>query len=128
MFAVIKTGGKQYRVVAEDILRVDRVEAEPGGVGNGLGERRHVAQAHVKALPGDRMDDVGGIADERDAIGDERARHRQPAREPPPRARPQVSEPLAQIRNSAHVPSQISWSHTNTNPSSPTAPTSSART
>jgi large subunit ribosomal protein L21 len=32
MFAVIKTGGKQYRVVAEDVLRVDRVEAEPGAV------------------------------------------------------------------------------------------------
>jgi large subunit ribosomal protein L21 len=32
MFAVIKTGGKQYRVVAEDLLRIDRVEAEPGSV------------------------------------------------------------------------------------------------
>ena len=32
MFAVIKTGGKQYRVVAEDVLRVDRLEAEPGAV------------------------------------------------------------------------------------------------
>src|SRR3984893_17627757 len=32
MFAVIKTGGKQYRVVAEDVLRVDRVEAELGAV------------------------------------------------------------------------------------------------
>jgi large subunit ribosomal protein L21 len=32
MFAVIKTGGKQYRVVAEDVLRIDRVEAEPGTV------------------------------------------------------------------------------------------------
>ena len=32
MYAVIKTGGKQYRVVAEDVLRVDRVEAEPGAV------------------------------------------------------------------------------------------------
>ena len=32
MFAVIKTGGKQYRVVAEDVLRVERVEAEPGTV------------------------------------------------------------------------------------------------
>jgi len=32
MFAVIKTGGKQYRVATEDILRVDRVEAEPGAV------------------------------------------------------------------------------------------------
>ena len=32
MFAVIKTGGKQYRVAAEDVLRVDRLEAEPGTV------------------------------------------------------------------------------------------------
>jgi large subunit ribosomal protein L21 len=32
MFAVIKTGGKQYRVAAEDVLRVDRVEAELGAV------------------------------------------------------------------------------------------------
>ncbi len=32
MFAVIKTGGKQYRVVAEDVLRIDRLEAEPGTV------------------------------------------------------------------------------------------------
>jgi large subunit ribosomal protein L21 len=32
MFAVIKTGGKQYRVAAEDVLRVDRLEGEPGTV------------------------------------------------------------------------------------------------
>jgi len=32
MFAVIKTGGKQYRVVAEDVVRVDRMEGEPGTV------------------------------------------------------------------------------------------------
>jgi large subunit ribosomal protein L21 len=32
MFAVIKTGGKQYRVAAEDVLRVDRLDAEPGTV------------------------------------------------------------------------------------------------
>jgi large subunit ribosomal protein L21 len=32
MFAVIKTGGKQYRVAAKDVLRIDRVEAEPGAV------------------------------------------------------------------------------------------------
>jgi large subunit ribosomal protein L21 len=32
MFAVIKTGGKQYRVATEDVLRIDRVEAEPGAV------------------------------------------------------------------------------------------------
>ena len=32
MFAVIKTGGKQYRVVAEDVIRIDRLEAAPGTV------------------------------------------------------------------------------------------------
>jgi large subunit ribosomal protein L21 len=32
MFAVIKTGGKQYRVVPEDVIRIDRVAAEPGQV------------------------------------------------------------------------------------------------
>jgi large subunit ribosomal protein L21 len=32
MFAVIKTGGKQYRVAPEDVLRIDRVAAEPGQV------------------------------------------------------------------------------------------------
>ncbi|MCF8475463.1 MAG: 50S ribosomal protein L21 [Pseudolabrys sp.] len=32
MFAVIKAGGKQYRVTAEDVIRIDRVAAEPGSV------------------------------------------------------------------------------------------------
>ncbi len=32
MFAVIKTGGKQYRVAAEDVIRIDRVEKKPGEV------------------------------------------------------------------------------------------------
>jgi large subunit ribosomal protein L21 len=32
MFAVIKTGGKQYRVVPEDIIRIDRVSGEPGEI------------------------------------------------------------------------------------------------
>ncbi|MBI1202372.1 MAG: 50S ribosomal protein L21 [Rhodopseudomonas sp.] len=32
MFAVIKAGGKQYRVAAEDVIRIDRVSAEPGQV------------------------------------------------------------------------------------------------
>jgi large subunit ribosomal protein L21 len=30
MFAVIKTGGKQYRVAAEDVITVGRVAGEPG--------------------------------------------------------------------------------------------------
>jgi len=32
MFAVIKTGGKQYRVAAEDMLEVARVAGNPGDV------------------------------------------------------------------------------------------------
>jgi large subunit ribosomal protein L21 len=30
MFAVIKTGGKQYRVVAKDLLQVEKLAGEPG--------------------------------------------------------------------------------------------------
>ena len=32
MFAVIKAGGKQYRVAAEDIIRIDRVTGQPGEI------------------------------------------------------------------------------------------------
>jgi len=32
MFAVIKTGGKQYRVAAEDKLKVEKVPGEPGDI------------------------------------------------------------------------------------------------
>jgi len=32
MFAVIKTGGKQYRVAAEDVLKVEKVAGEPGDI------------------------------------------------------------------------------------------------
>ncbi len=32
MFAVIKAGGKQYRVAPEDIIRIDRVSGEPGQI------------------------------------------------------------------------------------------------
>jgi large subunit ribosomal protein L21 len=32
MFAVIKAGGKQYRVAAEDVIRIDRVTSNPGEI------------------------------------------------------------------------------------------------
>jgi large subunit ribosomal protein L21 len=32
MFAVIRTGGKQYRVAADDVLKVDKVKGEPGEI------------------------------------------------------------------------------------------------
>ena len=31
MYAVIKTGGKQYRVAAGDVVRIEKLTAEPGG-------------------------------------------------------------------------------------------------
>ncbi len=31
MFAVIKTGGKQYRVAANDVITIAKLEGEPGG-------------------------------------------------------------------------------------------------
>ena len=30
MFAVLKTGGKQYKVAVGDILKVEKIESEPG--------------------------------------------------------------------------------------------------
>jgi large subunit ribosomal protein L21 len=32
MFAVIRTGGKQYRVAAEDVIKVDKVAGQPGEI------------------------------------------------------------------------------------------------
>jgi large subunit ribosomal protein L21 len=32
MFAVIRTGGKQYRVAAEDVIKIDKVAGEPGEI------------------------------------------------------------------------------------------------
>ena len=32
MFAVIKTGGKQYRVAADDLLKVEKVAGESGDI------------------------------------------------------------------------------------------------
>src|SRR6516162_8954862 len=32
MFAVFKTGGKQYRVAAEDVIKVGKVRGEPGEI------------------------------------------------------------------------------------------------
>ena len=30
MFAVIRTGGKQYKVAKDDVIRVEKLDAEPG--------------------------------------------------------------------------------------------------
>ena len=31
-FAVIKTGGKQYKVAANDVLQIEKLDAQPGEV------------------------------------------------------------------------------------------------
>ena len=46
MFAVIRAGGKQYRVAAEDVIRIDRVKGEPGAI---------VEFGEVLLLGGDKM-------------------------------------------------------------------------
>jgi large subunit ribosomal protein L21 len=30
MFAIVRTGGKQYRVIVDDLIRVEKLAAEPG--------------------------------------------------------------------------------------------------
>jgi large subunit ribosomal protein L21 len=42
MFAVIRTGGKQYRVAEDDVITVERLNGEPGGTVD-LGEVLMVA-------------------------------------------------------------------------------------
>jgi large subunit ribosomal protein L21 len=58
MFAVIRTGGKQYRVAKDDVITVERLAAEPGAavtfedvlmVGEGAQVRAGAAGAAVTA-------------------------------------------------------------------------------
>src|SRR5262249_46904053 len=56
------------------------------GIDDHLGERGHVLEPHIEALPRDRMDDMRGVAYEREAIGDERARNRKTERKDAARA------------------------------------------
>ena len=58
MFAVIRTGGKQYRVAKDDVITVERLAAEPGAtvtfedvlmVGEGAKVRAGAAGAAVTA-------------------------------------------------------------------------------
>ena len=32
MFAVIKTGGKQYRVAEDQVLQIEKIDGEPGNI------------------------------------------------------------------------------------------------
>jgi large subunit ribosomal protein L21 len=50
MFAVIKAGGKQYRVAADDIIKVEKIVAEPGDI---------VELGQVLMISGDNGVEVG---------------------------------------------------------------------
>ena len=50
MFAVIKTGGKQYRVAADDVITIAKLEAEPGAA---------VTFDHVLTLTGENGTEFG---------------------------------------------------------------------
>ena len=68
------------------------IEAEPRAVDHRFRQRRDIAQPHIQPLPRDRMDHMRGVADQRDALGDE-ARAQRTARadrrgaDRPPRCR-----------------------------------------
>ena len=54
MFAVIKTGGKQYRVAANDLLKIEKVAGNPGdiiefaGAGRGEGDQATIGAPLVE--------------------------------------------------------------------------------
>lgn len=50
MFAVIKTGGKQYRVAANDVLKVEKISGEPGDI---------VELGQVLMVSGDKGVEIG---------------------------------------------------------------------
>src|SRR5437868_5894958 len=58
-------------LVALQHSRIAGIKAEPGRVDHRFGERGDIAQAHIEALAGDRVDHMGGVADERQALRDE---------------------------------------------------------
>ena len=41
MYAVIKTGGKQYRVTEGETLKVEKLDVAPGAVGVKIRRERH---------------------------------------------------------------------------------------
>jgi hypothetical protein len=83
-------------VALQNVRRAD-VEPEAVGVDDRLGERRHILEAEIEALAGDRMDAVRRIAGQREAVGDEGAGQRQAEREGAARAdRPDRAELVAE--------------------------------
>ena len=74
------------RVAVEHVRRAD-VLAAAGAADHHLGQRRHVAQAEVQPLPGQRMDAVRRVADQRQPRAGAALRQREPERIAVARAR-----------------------------------------
>src|SRR5262249_38217592 len=55
-------------LIAAQKIAAAEVEAEAMRIDQKLGQRRDVAHAEIPALPGDRMDDMRRIADQREAL------------------------------------------------------------
>ena len=73
------------------------VEAEPPVVDHDLGQRRDIAQSEIEALAGDRMDGVGGVADQGEAAVDIAVGMEQPNRiAPAPAQDPHGAVPIAE--------------------------------
>ena len=93
--------------------RVARIEADPHALDDRLGQRRDVAQAEVEPLPRQRMDDVGGVGDQRQPLGDEapreaeRERNRFDARGEAQRAELQVKRYSSSRRKSSGASAAI---------------------
>ena len=51
MFAVIRTGGKQYKVATDDVISVERLTAEPGTTID-LGEVLMISFRPFRSAPG----------------------------------------------------------------------------
>ena len=66
-------------LIALQHVRRAEIEAEPRRIDDHFGQRRDVLQSHIEPLAGDRMDDVRGVADQRDALGDERTGDEKPS-------------------------------------------------
>ena len=58
-------------VALEHVGASPGIEAEPHRFDDRLGQGRGVVQAEIEALPGDRVDDMGGVADQGQPLGDE---------------------------------------------------------
>src|SRR5579872_4128052 len=80
---VERVGGNAHRhgvepppaLVALEHILLPEIDPEPRRVDHNFGQGRDVLQSHVESLARDRMDDMRGIADQRQPLRDEGARN-----------------------------------------------------